>query len=648
MDTLFIGRTEYIENFKKNIFFVEEGSYGKCCSLIGPNGIGKTTLIKKMAEMFEQNTPKNAFYFPTQIEGGVDFWGFWANLIEDFSEEISDWVLEKRLKEILEADGVTEEIEFKTRTWVKKIRDTYEFFDKHGGDISGNKNLINKANNMIGDIFDRYTKLGIRIIITIDEFDRAAKNYKEVDSSDEDVIIGDRIFQRLFTLSKKGTTPLNLSIVTISRRSVDTIAYNMDDCSNFADAYPPVTLRGFSNDELDEYFGGYRTLPCGELNEEQRRGVLYFCGRNPGLLMGMKEKIGDWKGDCVDIARIYSESGDFIRTSYKRMRKLMKNEFVDEEKSITAMSIFFQHFIGPAYTEGIQNKLDVLYNYGFVTRPYDKQKNLFEMSSPEEFNENDMVLYEPMSLFFVDFLRDVVEVDEVSALEGIVNTTERKVRFAIKKAMSEAYPDNWVELINQEAPNKDGYLDNLRTVALRNHYQERNMTISKLNVIAFHEYKGIIVKYWNIMEKYFSLYNSLDELKSDFDFLNGCRNTSHHLNIELLESDERDVLRTVCERVMKNIAAWNTPEASVHEVAGPYEAMGEFAVGQIVFMTGYSKGPTGGLRGSITGSNVGVTMSKKYLQSIGRTPSSFAGQGDIKVKLTRWDNNAQKFNAELA
>ena len=51
-------------------------------------------------------------------------------------------------------------------------------------------------------------------------------------------------------------------------------------------------------------------------------------------------------------------------------------------------------------------------------------------------------------------------------------------------------------------------------------------------------------------------------------------------------------------------------------------------------------------RGVIAGTSHGASLSKKYLLGRG-TPARMLAGKDLRIRLTRWDENAQKFNAEL-
>ena len=72
MGELYIERKEVSQILRKKVFFVEEGDYGKCYSLIGPNGIGKTTLIRHLSDELERAAKPHTYYFNTVLEAVLD------------------------------------------------------------------------------------------------------------------------------------------------------------------------------------------------------------------------------------------------------------------------------------------------------------------------------------------------------------------------------------------------------------------------------------------------------------------------------------------------------------------------------------------------------------------------------------------------
>lgn len=72
-----------------------------------------------------------------------------------------------------------------------------------------------------------------------------------------------------------------------------------------------------------------------------------------------------------------------------------------------------------------------------------------------------------------------------------------------------------------------------------------------------------------------------------------------------------------------------------------------FSIGQIVEIEKLEVTSKGVLRGTIVGSAVGASLSKKHLSDVGIYPRQYLGK-KISVKLVRWDENGQKYNAEWA
>ena len=79
--------------------------------------------------------------------------------------------------------------------------------------------------------------------------------------------------------------------------------------------------------------------------------------------------------------------------------------------------------------------------------------------------------------------------------------------------------------------------------------------------------------------------------------------------------------------------------------SGEYSETG-ISIGQVVTLTDLEVTSKGVLRGNIVGSSIGASLSKKYLQENGIYPRQYLGK-TLKVKLVRWDENGQKFNAQL-
>ena len=620
---LFIGREGYLHRLRKDVFFVEPDSVGHCYSLIGLNGIGKTFLIRHLGEEFEANQPDNTFYFETIIEDGMTFWTYWTSLLQRFSETIS----EEYIASVVPKPTPDQ------KNAITRIKEVYQFVDSGMTDTSSDDFRSQLVSHL--DVFKHYTKIGVRIIITIDEFDRA-----------QTVFQTGQFFQRLFGLSPKGAaTRLNLSIITISRRRVSTIAHHMQEGSNFEDAFPPLALMGFNDKELAAYFDTYRELPCGLLPEEAQKQILYLCGRSPGLLMSFRHEFEVMMEPHTDIGRIYAENGQFIKNAYERMITLMESSFADRAQQKSLLNVFTQTFVGPVYDDNFfETKLPLLYDYGFVTKGT-RENNIFlrtgVWTKEETEHQSDGTVYEPIAPYFIEYIKYVVIPDDFSGLSGSLIKAERLIRSVIEKELKAAFPATWKDIVNGYALKKDSYLEALQETALKNDFSSSSIT--KLNVISFNDYFKIMRDHWNLFAKYFTHYSGQKELREAMGQLSDSRNDSAHLNLTVYNGDNRDKLRETCK---KFIGCLEKAPEPLSDSSVPTEDQIEQLVldaALVTFCCEQIKKPRGNLRGTIKEYGLPAGIAQKSLGAFGFTKEPKIGD-EFKARIEKWDANAGMFN----
>lgn len=623
---LFIGRTNELDRLRKDVFFVEPGSHGYCYSLIGLNGIGKTTLIRYLSEEFFNNQPDKTFYFATTLEDGTTFWTYWTNLLQRFSEEIDEEFI----------SSLFEHPKMAQRNAITKIKNVYRLVNS-GWDNVGTDAYRSQLIQSLNDLFRYYTILGIRIILTIDEFDRAQL-----------IFTNGQFFQRLFDLTPKGSlSALNLSIITISRRRVSTIAHHMQEGSNFEDAFPPLALKGFSDTELAAYFDTYAQLPCGLLSKEVQKQILYLCGRSPGLLMGLRHEFEVMSEPNTDIGWIYAEHGQFIKNAYSRMITLMESTFADRAHQNPLLEVFIQKFIGPAHDDNFDVELPLLYDYGFVTKG-SAESNIFTLSGAH-LGENGShtgseVVYEPIAPYFVEYIKHTIIPNDLANLSSLLIKAEKLIRELIEKEMRKAFPDTWEDIINGYAGKKDYYLETLQIRALQNDFS--SSSISKLNVISFKEYYYIINNHWSIFSKYFSAYPSKNALFAAMSLLSESRNDSAHLNLVVYNGESRRKLREACNLF---ISCVETPPAANLDPNIP-TSLTDDQIEKLVsegatftFCCQAIKMPKRNLRGIIKEYGYPAGVAQKNLAAFCFTSDPKVGD-EFAAVIERWDNNAKMFN----
>lgn len=622
---LFIGRDVELDRLRKDVFFVEPGSNGYCYSLIGLNGIGKTALIRHLAEEFYQKPVANSFYFATDLEDGITFWSYWTNLIRRFSDEID----EEYVSSLIVNPNMMQ------KNAIKKIKNTYRLVNDSENQLESDSYRL-RLTRELNDLFRYYTVLGIRIIITIDEFDRA-----------QSIFTNGQFFQRLFGLTPKGSlTALNLSIVTISRRRVSTIAHHMQEGSNFEDAYPPLPLKGFNDMDLAAYFDTYAQLPCSLLPKDVQKQILYLCGRSPGLLMRLRHEFEVMSDPNTDIGWIYAEHGQFIKNAYSRMITLMETTFADRAHLKPLLEVFAQKFIGPAYDDNFGEELPLLYDYGFVTKG-SVESNIFSLSGAhidEKGNHaGSEIVYEPIAPYFVEYIKHTIIPNDLASLSSLLIKAEKLIRELIEREMRKAFPDTWEDIINGYAGKKDYYLETLQIRALQNDFS--SSSISKLNVISFKEYYYIINNHWGIFSKYFSAYPNKNALFAAMSLLSESRNDSAHLNLVVYNGESRRKLRETCNlfiscvQISPTTPDSNTPASLTDDQIEKLVSEGA----TITFCCQAIKLPKRNLRGIIKEYGYPAGVAQKNLAAFYFTSDPKVGD-EFAAVIERWDNNAKMFN----
>ena len=124
-----------------------------------------------------------------------------------------------------------------------------------------------------------------------------------------------------------------------------------------------------------------------------------------------------------------------------------------------------------------------------------------------------------------------------------------------------------------------------------------------------------------------------------------CRNTSAHLNLEILNDRGRRGLREICEFILKNIEIERSGLVMSFLSGDGVQTDVRDCIGEIVELTKLELTSSGVLRGIIAGTTAWASLSKKHLKEKGVYARKYIGR-TVKVKIVRWDNNAQKYNAE--
>jgi len=382
----FIGR-EKMRKFLLDEIFLSDEWRPKFCPIVAPRGFGKTELMRAVVRDFEARRPQNTFHFFTDLEPGDTYVSFWSRLIPVIIETVDVETL---------APG-SEEKKGEMDDYARRIlRDVVAFFKlaiPKKVEEEGFREALQRARKQL---FEAYSILGVRIIITVDGFERARFLDPDIYESLVSLEIGTYVMRRH-----------QVSVITLSRVWI----HSEREEDEWESWIAPFYLGGFSNEELDLYFNSYRDLSCGIPDQDTQMRILYLCGRSPELLMRMRHNLAGGKHiNDLDLLALFDTDARYFEHVCHNLFFSMSHLPADEWEFETLADLFWRQLIQPD-RESISHaakSLARLRQHGFVTREL-ADGNLFERLGlpipPGVKRTRSNYIYEPIFPFLLDFVR---------------------------------------------------------------------------------------------------------------------------------------------------------------------------------------------------------------------------------------------------
>ena len=653
---IFIGRRQEMDRLWRDVFGIPASEMGPCYSLIGPNNIGKTALISQMARRFKEHAVPNVYYISTTLMGMDSEWMFLIMLVCSLKNEVT----EERLRAAPYADD----------KYISNILDAYAFFDneENWADTESNKFNI-RATQHWNNLFSSYRRIGIRLIVSIDEFDIAKKLCKR-----------GMLFGKLFGLCPKAKESSGHTVILISRRSVSNIEHDMENGSTLASGYPTILLKGFNNEELEEYFASYSAFKCGMPDEDARRQILYYCGRNPGLLMLMRHEAGLLEASRpLIVQELYCKNRLDFEAAYNRMSELMKDERTSSNVDVKCFEIFLEAFIGPVSSEPDVFKagLEGLENHGFALQS-PPGGDIYSLAGLDDFDGADSTVYEPMSPYFVQYVTERFLPNEKENLCNLLVKTEMTLREAIDEIGTFIYTETWDSVIDGFLPRekqsqRQSFYKRLQESSTANNASVRGIRNTLLNVLSFRDYLDLCRQNWGLMNGFFRYFKTNTAIQHAIDCLYEARNLHSHKNFMVLDRPHCAELRNICNQLVPGIEQTinqfkENPEAFVQSgstaAIGPAgdgagddehtnapsvsDEMGRY-IGEIALLHAHLAKRNGNIAGIITleGKDYNASISRNTLSLLNIDISQLI-QSPCDVRITNWDPNPanQHFGVE--
>lgn len=647
MSNLYIHRGCIENELWDMVFALPAEEDGPCLAINGPNNIGKTTMIKEMIRRFNSGTHENVYCYFTSLAGVSSITQFWLRLFREMKKDLSEPVLRSAPK----ADDER----------VDNLLAAFQWFSEFKSETDSSD-----FDSWYNDIFPTLREIGIKIILIIDEFDLADKTYKLCPEGDGDFC------GKLFDLAPKGSSMNTHSVLLVCRRHVSTIEHDMAGGSHLADAYHTRVLRGFTNAEMDEYFRSFEGLPCGMPDTEMVQDIIYYCGRNPGLLIRMRDFLR--YDSTKSVARIFKQNRTEFTHTYDRMIKLMHDEQIDN--ALSCFDVFLEDFIGPLNDtlERHEHLMDELHSRGFLTAAVTNKDiapvaswlpnglsmtNLFAIAGLEEDRGDEF--YEPLSLYFVQYIKDFYLPSEENNLTRLLVQAELHCRQGILSYYSCLFGDDWESTIDgtiieesEKLSLKRVFLKSLKRQIEANNGGMRGITGSILDVLSFSEYYTIIQR-----SNLLTFVRFLSNPQKDMAFLSDCRNLHAHKNMNVLDQEHCNRLRRICEALLKGITSsledlQQLSEADFDELRNQILHPGEAPRREdervsaedptdlehsIVCIESTEFKPVRrNLVGVISGTSIKVSVPAIVFDARDESASKYAGI-TVRVKLLKWENN---------
>ena len=386
---LFIGRRS-IRQFLLNEIFLAEPWSSRLCPIVAPRGFGKTELMGAVARDFEERRPENVFHIWESVEVGDTYASFWVRLLRKLTKAIDPEALAARHAKRSRVDDCACRAVWRVCEMLRRVKPE---------EIARESFLGNVA-RAIRQLFEAYAVLGGRIVITVDEFDRARATLPELYESFAHLVYGTH-YERYNCVS----------VITLSRTRISDAREGASGQVRAA----PIYLGGFTNAELGHYFASYRELPCGLPSRETQLRILYLCGRSPELLMRMRHNFSGMRDvNALDLQQMYDCDRRYFEYVCYNQLFSMRLFYADEWQLETLADLFFKHFIRPN-AESLENaprELELLREHGFVTREA-AEGNLYELLGlpipPSVAHTRTDLIYEPLTPYMRDFIAREIE-----------------------------------------------------------------------------------------------------------------------------------------------------------------------------------------------------------------------------------------------
>lgn len=374
-----------------------------------------------------------------------------------------------------------------------------------------------KLNHSVKDTLEYLNELEIKVILVLDEFDKASIVFEE-DTKKYDML------RELLSSPK-----YNLFAITISRRNLNTIEGTTYQSSTLHGVLDPIYFKGFNDDDVEEYYEVLKKYGI-LLTGEQKKEIEYYAGNSPYLLSIFGHKLVERKkaGKPIDITDVFQNDCKLINDYYRDIQRHLERDG-DLKRLIPFV-------IGPNI--GVtQNDRDELVNLGYL---------LFE-------GERTIAV----SDYFTQFLS--INILNVSIWDAIISV-EKKIKQVIEREMEglidfyQVYGETVKDIEREIIQNTPGAQKNISMydTFIESTQKKFFKTCTYFDVMSLSDSLRIVANAWNVFSKYFKD-DEYAEWREKFDKCGNARNPIAHGHEEYITDIEKQEIDIYCKDILESI-----------------------------------------------------------------------------------------------
>lgn len=375
-----------------------------------------------------------------------------------------------------------------------------------------------KLNHSVKDTFEYLRELEIKVILVLDEFDRASVVF-ENDTKKYDML------RELFSSPK-----YNLFAITISRRSLNTIEGTTYQSSTLHGVLDPIYFKGFNEEDIKEYYEALSKYDI-FLNEEQKKEIEYYAGTSPYLLSIFGNKLVERKkvNKPIDISDVFQNDCKLINDYYRDIQRHLERDG-DLKRLIPFVT-------GPNI--GVtQNDRDELVNLGYLI-----------------FSEDRTIA---VSEYFTQFLS--IHMLNFSIWDAIISV-EKKIKQVIEREMEglidfyQVYGESIKDIEREIIHNTIGAQKNISMydTFIDSTQKKFFKTCTYFDVMSLSDSLKIIANAWGVFAKYFKE-TEYGEWREKFDKCGNARNPVAHGHEEYITEIEKQEIDIYCREILDSIS----------------------------------------------------------------------------------------------